>query len=693
MLETSLKDLFFLSYFSVEVANKIETESVSPELCKRLKTPLQQLLLILHSGRVLASEELDQYQQQNHQSSNLQTECSHCGRVITPIGASRLPQLLGLSPRLTTVISEAIDSASVDSSADPLCVARLVHTPEWTSAYKTLCKTMETLYLPAYMESPEYLGRVGATSTISSPGYQFIPADVTADIDMANTLELLTMMLPYNSLKLQLRSVLTIRNYIDFMFFKDFLDSNLSRRFYKSSKQSSSFNDINELSRREFASRAKSVAKDDMSTTSASRRSGRLRSRRRPTSPSPMKSAKMTEEDLDFSKWRVSIPFYTSASRSSTSSLGGRGNFKSSSASSVAAGPMMLTLMMNPEQPDFSLFSFTAPSQGYYTVIAEREISGKTVSSRVRRKYAEFYVLEQRLVEFHGSLISHRLHARRYGAQSHHFLENMKSYFERFLRVSDLTQFSLHPFQWRARRKSQLSDPLCATPDSAIDSCRISCQPSPFYLFGYDLGKNESEVEDSFLFQYLLTQPFLRTSELMYTFLTSPNVEFTSNNLADIRLGKFVKSMPILLAKEKGQFTDKFLTAFRSSCFALPTQKMGSTVNHHHVESHSSHSILEHRLRSTLYWNNAGIPILQRRASGSECCAMEGSYVTSFYDFFGYLVDNFRKPEPKGLSNTEQQAPMRCLDSTTGKFSVYMDFLQWLQRMALTCWSVLKILW
>ncbi|VDK23944.1 unnamed protein product [Taenia asiatica] len=153
-----------------EVVSKIETESVSPELCKRLKAPLQQLLLLLHSGRVLASEELDQYRQNDHRSSNLLAECRQCGRVVTSISASRLPQLLGLSPRLTTVISEAINSASADTNADPLCVARLVHTPEWTSAYKTMCKTMETLYLPAYMESPEYLGRMGAPSAILSPG-------------------------------------------------------------------------------------------------------------------------------------------------------------------------------------------------------------------------------------------------------------------------------------------------------------------------------------------------------------------------------------------------------------------------------------------------------------------------------------------------------------------------------------------
>lgn len=180
------------------------------------------------------------------------------------------------------------------------------------------------------------------------------------------------------------KSVLPAEHFIGFIFAKDFLDSNLNCRFYKSPKQSNSFSDINELSHLDVTSRSKSMAKDDMSTTT-SRRSGRLRSRRRPTPPSPIETAKVTEEDLDFSKWRVSIPFYTSSGRSSSSSSArGRGGFKIPAAPSAAATPLML-MMMNPEQPDFSLFSFAAPSQGYYTVIAEREINGKTVSSRVRR--------------------------------------------------------------------------------------------------------------------------------------------------------------------------------------------------------------------------------------------------------------------------------------------------------------------
>ena len=119
--------------------NKIETESVSPALCQRLKKPLHQLLHLLHSGRMLASEELD-HPYRNHTHSNhwdatcsSQPPCSICGRVVPPPSAPQLPPLLGLPTRLTEVIAEAIDFDCSDGAvADPLYVARLVHMPEWT---------------------------------------------------------------------------------------------------------------------------------------------------------------------------------------------------------------------------------------------------------------------------------------------------------------------------------------------------------------------------------------------------------------------------------------------------------------------------------------------------------------------------------------------------------------------------------
>ncbi|VDN96137.1 unnamed protein product [Rodentolepis nana] len=595
-----------------EVVNKIETECISASLCERLKIPLHQLLHLLYSGRVMAAEDLDlhnSFGKHNHSHDSSHTGgsnvCSDCGLAVSPSGYSQLNELLNLPPSLTTVIAEA-----VNNKMDPLCIARVVHTPEWTSAFRTMCSTMETFYLPAYMESPEYLGRLGVSSPNATPKHQFfLPNEEN----------------PYFGTN-------GIPN------IKDPVHNKSSKNFYKSSKHSSSHKDLVEFERSRgglFRS-----SKDDLSTTG--RRPRRLLFQRRQINPiappsalnsSPNDDQSPEEHDsvetseiheLDFSKWEVFIPFYASASEKNLTRI--PGSHLNGATSTTNASNMLLT--MNLEQPDFSLFSlFNNSICGNYTVISDREVNGKKVSSKVTRKYAEFYVLEQRLVEFHGSQISRRLPARRYGAQSHQFLVNMRTYFERYIR-------------------------------------------------------------------YLLTQRFLRSSELMYTFLTAPEVEFTSSTLLDLRFGKFVKSVPILLAKEKGQFTDEFLTTFRTSCFVPPQNSnlkapvVGINQNVDGYQTKSS--ILDHRLRSNIYWNNAGIPNFQKRRYSSEFCAMEGSYVTSFYDLFGYLVDNFRKPDSNVKVISEDDKPpltrRHRVDSTAGKFSVLQDFLSWVQRIGTSCW-------
>lgn len=76
---------------------------------------------------------------------------------------------------------------------------------------------------------------------------------------------------------------------------------------------------------------------------------------------------------------------------------------------------------------------------------------------------------------------------------------------------------------------------------------------------------------------------------------------------------------------------------------------------------------------------------------------MEGSYVTSFYDLFGYLVDNFRKSDAKDKVILEDNkiSPNRRerVESTAGKFSVSQDFLSWIQRIGTSCWDVMQIIW
>ncbi|THD26132.1 Sorting nexin-14 [Fasciola hepatica] len=122
--------------------------------------------------------------------------------------------------------------------------------------------------------------------------------------------------------------------------------------------------------------------------------------------------------------------------------------------------------------------------------------------ARVDRKYSEFYVLEQKLLEFHGNAIAKQLPRRQFTPKTFEFMDAKREEFEEYL-------------------------------------------------------------------QFLLAQPFLRNSELLYTFLTS-KTPFTSSLLSELNLGRLVKSVPLKLTKEKGQFLDDFLVSFYVSCSPQP---------------------------------------------------------------------------------------------------------------------------
>ncbi len=122
----------------------------------------------------------------------------------------------------------------------------------------------------------------------------------------------------------------------------------------------------------------------------------------------------------------------------------------------------------------------------------------ETLNWQVERKYNEFYVLEQKLTEFHGEFEDAFLPSKKsFGTKNKEFLEAKREQFEQYLQI-------------------------------------------------------------------LLTKPTLRSSELLYSFLTS-ECEFTTSFLPDISLGKIVKSGAMKLVKEKGQHLDPFLQTLLTS--------------------------------------------------------------------------------------------------------------------------------
>ncbi|OWF54898.1 sorting nexin-14-like isoform X2 [Mizuhopecten yessoensis] len=154
----------------------------------------------------------------------------------------------------------------------------------------------------------------------------------------------------------------------------------------------------------------------------------------------------------------------------------------------------------------------------------------------VARRYPEFYVLESKLLEFHGELLADcPLPAKRsFGTGKQDFIENKRDTFEIYL-------------------------------------------------------------------QKLLTKPFLKGSQLLYTFLTTDH-EFTTGFLPDINLGKMFKAGAMKLVKEKGQHLDPFLWSFVQSTEvpkpkSSKLERRGSDVS---LKSTSSE-----KLCCSLYENNA----------------------------------------------------------------------------------------
>ncbi|CAH1273161.1 SNX14 [Branchiostoma lanceolatum] len=132
--------------------------------------------------------------------------------------------------------------------------------------------------------------------------------------------------------------------------------------------------------------------------------------------------------------------------------------------------------------------------------IREGETSGPSGWETTRR-YNEFYVLENKLTEFHGETL--------------------------------------------------LED--CCLPTKRIQLTK----PSQEFV------DSKIAIFEKWL-QMLLTKPALRGSELVHSFL-SPGPEFETRLLMDVNIGKMLKSVPNKLTKEKGQHLEPFLHAFLAS--------------------------------------------------------------------------------------------------------------------------------
>ncbi|XP_018300298.1 sorting nexin-14 [Mycetomoellerius zeteki] len=77
------------------------------------------------------------------------------------------------------------------------------------------------------------------------------------------------------------------------------------------------------------------------------------------------------------------------------------------------------------------------------------------------------------------------------------------------------------------------------------------------------LTANRQRYEE--FLQKLLSKPMLRSSELLYTFLTTPNLKPYFANYSTPDIGILYQNMAYKLRKEKGQHLDKFMSTFLAS--------------------------------------------------------------------------------------------------------------------------------
>jgi len=107
--------------------------------------------------------------------------------------------------------------------------------------------------------------------------------------------------------------------------------------------------------------------------------------------------------------------------------------------------------------------------------------------------------------------------------------------------------------------------------------------------------------------QKLLSKPMLRSSELLYTFLTTPNLKPYFANYSTPDIGILYQSMAYKLRKEKGQHLDKFMNTFLASTYTkYEHMDMGVEPSSEHLSEMESKG---RKLIDDVFGNNLDLPV------------------------------------------------------------------------------------
>lgn len=119
------------------------------------------------------------------------------------------------------------------------------------------------------------------------------------------------------------------------------------------------------------------------------------------------------------------------------------------------------------------------------------------------------------------------------------------------------------------------------------------------------LAANRQRYEE--FLQKLLSKPMLRSSELLYTFLTTPNLKPYLANYSTPDIGILYQSMAYKLRKEKGQHLDKFMSTFLASTNTkYEHMDMGVEPSSEHLGETESKG---KKLIDDVFGNNLNLPV------------------------------------------------------------------------------------
>ncbi|KAF6779449.1 hypothetical protein AHF37_01050 [Paragonimus kellicotti] len=640
----------FLMY---DIDRRVRSDPLPPDTCHEIRAQVRHVLA-LGRGKSVPVSDLDEV-----------IDCS----ATTQLADGRLDtRLVGFSVEFEALLVEFLSKP-----LEPNSLRWLIRTPIWKDAYHTAYEAVEQRFLPLYVESPEYLSHIFGLTQLGSPVLSSVTSSPTNKTHSSSGLFT-------NPLKTM------------------FTGHTVEGHVLKAADQDGPRPPLPVTTGRP-ANRGSSVFDwvADLATRDQS-------------APSTYESvhqlhAELNVPQIDMSDWRVFIPGLSRPEVQPERRLIDQlappsGTPLLSLPSSYMARPhdapfkARITEELNNLQSN-TIRTPQLSAQFMFTVRTECVVDGiRQPIARVNRKYSEFYVLEQKLMEFHGDAITQQLPRKQITPRTFEFMESKRELFEEYL-------------------------------------------------------------------QYLLAQPFLRSSELLHRFLTS-DTPFNTNLLFELNLGRLVKSVPLKLVKEKGQYLHKFLTAFYVSCSPrpiilepdepprftepvvtiLPSSGVGTlggldviaSPDHYTVGKGSrqqtstknrmsilpvsglsqgrwtgvlcasTRSIkptwLDNRLRMKVFWNNAGFPITRRQELYNAPCELHNVHLCGLSHLILFVCDKFTGTEfdydttmltSEGVENA--QDPQQITESHTVEQAPSSHNSPELIKPAADSWDVTSVTW